>query len=251
MGSLFELTFVEIPELTSSTGKTVLSVAVSDFYSLPDDLDEVSGYRIEEKSSAFLTKHGQETAKFLILKELQRYVPFKLGGYWRDPDSDIDWDKSLFRSNREHLLFLNEVGSRQWCPKVCYPEISNLFFAGDFCQNPITIATVEAAVVSGLQAAREVGRNEKIGKPIEIIEPDSYPETLMAVWKVALAPYAFGAKYWSASYDSLNEVTRAAGSGVSGGVLGSAASLVVESAMKASAVGIEWCNAMRSILNWR
>jgi hypothetical protein len=218
MDSRFKLTFVERPEL-SSFDKTILSVAASDYYALPDDLD---------------------ISKYLVLRELNQYVPFRLGSHYEDVNSDVDWDKTFFISNKDHPLFINEVGSERWCPEVCYPKISNLFFAGDFCRNFITIATVEAAVVSGLRAAKELLRRENIDNSIEIIEPDFYPKSLMAVLKVALAPYAVGAKCWSVSSDSQ-----------AGGLLESATSVLAESTMAASFGAIEWWDAVRSIYGWK
>jgi hypothetical protein len=234
MGSPFQLTFVEIPQL-SSQAQTVLSVAAPNYYALPEELD---------------TKEGRKESQYLLLKDLQRYIPFNLGNRWGDPSSDIDWNKSFFRSNKAHPLFINEVGSEQWCPKVNYPELSNLFFAGDYCQNMITIATVEAAVVSGLQAARALVSKEKIDKSIEIIEPDYYPESFIAALKIALAPYALAAKCWSASLEFFDKADDAGPTGA-GGSLGSAASLSAEAATAAIATAMEWWDAMQSIYGWR
>ncbi len=37
-----------------------------------------------------------------------------------------------------------------------YSELPSVFFAGDFCRNEVKMATVEAAVLSGLHSARAV-----------------------------------------------------------------------------------------------
>jgi phytoene dehydrogenase-like protein len=172
MGSNYKLTFVAIPPATSHTDKTVLSVAVSDFYSLPDDQNEMQ----------------DQAVIYLILKELRRYVPFNLGDHWGDPSGDVDWENSFLNLNARHPLFINEVGIELWCPEASYPEISNLYFAGDFCKNRIMITTVEAAVVSELEAAKALCLKERIGGPIEIIEPDSYAQSLMACGKLLWRP---------------------------------------------------------------
>jgi hypothetical protein len=149
-------------------------------------------------------------------------------------------------------LFINEVGSEQWRPKVSYLEkISNLFFAGDFCENPITIATVEAAVVSGLQAANALGRNENIGNVIEIIQPDYYPQSLMAVLKLVLAPYAVGAKCWSASSGSFDTMNWGAGSGEAIRLVSRAASLSADGSTAAALAAMKWWEAMGSLYGWR
>ena len=182
LDSLFEITFVDVSGRGSNTDNTVLAVAVSDFYSLPDDGDEAEAepqrratLRAMIRDVDYLSEQAQQTAKFLILKELNRYVPFKLGDYWEDQNSDVDWDKSFYHSNKEHPLFINEVGCRDWTPKVWDPRLPNVFFAGDYVENPITIATVEAAVVSGLQAARELVRKKKMEATIEITMPEFIP----------------------------------------------------------------------------
>jgi predicted NAD/FAD-binding protein len=246
MGSKFDLTFVQIPKRVSGTDNTVLSLAISDFYSLPDNMKKQDD-RFIGISYDIVSSQGASNAKYLVLQELQRYVPFKLGTQWEDPDSDVDWENSNFHSNKQFPLFINEVGSSQWCPKVKYPEIANLFFAGDFCQNPITIATVEAAVVSGLQAARELALKERISHSIEIIKPDAYPESLMAIWKIALAPWAYSAKYWSVSHDSFNRLTEGDRPSIKADISTHAISVLAESIMTASVVGMEFSDALRSV----
>ena len=124
LDSLFEITFVDVSQRTSKSENTVLAVAVSDFYSLPDDNDQpladnvapvasnnavpapasvapvepkpkVIPWALHSDDEDYLSVQAQETAKFLILKELNRYVPFKLGEKWGDPKSDVDWEQIL------------------------------------------------------------------------------------------------------------------------------------------------------------
>ena len=266
LDSLFEMTFVDISQATSGAGNTVLAVAVSDFYRLPDDsvrpVTPVAGNaaRTARKpdvipwasigpSAYVLSAQAQETAKFLILQELNRYVPFKLGEKWGDPKSDVDWDKSFYHSNEEHPLFINEVGSRDWSPKVWDARLSNLYFAGDYCLNPIDIATVEAGVVSGLQAAQQLARNEGIKAKIEITLPEFYPESAMAVWKIALAPYAAAAKCWSDAQVMVDRLAHGAGLREAVGLLGGAASMLAETVTKASEAMVESWRAAVSFWN--
>jgi flavin-dependent amine oxidoreductase len=268
LDSLFEMTFVDVSQTTNRAGNTVLAVAVSDFYRLPDDrvrADSLSANAAPAEpkpdvipwaaigpSNDDLSKQAQETAKFLILKELSRYVPFKLGEKWEDPDSDVDWEKSFYHSNEEHPLFINEVGSREWSPEAWDSRLPNLYFAGDYCRNPIDIATVEAGVVSGLQAAQALAQNEGIHAKIELTRPEFYPESAMAMWKIVLAPYAAAAKCWSDAHVMLNRLTDGAGLREAVGLRGSAASMLAETATKASETVIESWKAVLSFYNpWK
>jgi len=120
-----------------------------------------------------------------MLKELQRFLDFKL--------EDVDYDRCHVQTNVGEELFVNQVGSWDNRPKASC-EIPNLFLAGDFCQNFVDVVTVEGAVVSGLLAAEALRRKHKIGAPIDIIRPDSYPAFLPAALAAALRPAAFAAK---------------------------------------------------------
>ncbi len=262
LDSLFEITFVDVSQPASDGDNTVLAVAVSDFYSLPDDAvepDAADAAPVESKHGPtpapsihhvdYLSAQAQQTAKFLILKELNRYLPFRLGDRWGDPKSDVDWDKSFYRSNKDHPLFINEVGSQEWTPKVWDERLPNVYFAGDYVDNPIMIATVEGAVVSGLQAARELARREEIDAKIEITRPQSYPESLMALCKIGLAPYAAVAKCWSDAQGMFSRAARGAGLREVVGLSGDPAALVAETATKAAEAAIEYWKAMQAIYN--
>jgi hypothetical protein len=255
LDSLFDMTFVDISR--SSADHTVLAVAVSDFYRLPDDdpLDGANAARVSPKDDALpspvdlssdqLSEQAQQAAKFLILRELHHYVPFRLGDHWKDQKSDVDWDNSFYHSNKDHPLFLNEVGSRDWSPKVWDSRLPNLYFAGDYCLNPIDIATVEAGVVSGLQAAKALAHNERLDAKIEIILPEFYPESAMAMWKVALFPYAAAAKCWSDAQTISDRLAHGAGLREAVGLPGGAASMLAETVTKASEAMVEcWKGAL-------
>jgi hypothetical protein len=138
---------------------------------------------------------------FLILSEFSHFVTnFKLGKYWNDADSDIDWDQTRIGTGSNQRLFINQVGSQQSLPYSHYPQIDNLYFAGENRNNPISIATVEAAVCSGNQAAQVICRNHgQLAEipPVEVLLPDTYPMVLLLALKLGLAPYAALAKYWA------------------------------------------------------
>ena len=80
--------------------------------------------------------------------------------------------------------------------------ISNLCFAGNFCQNRIGMMTVESAVASGLEAARAIVKRRG-GEPVDIIEPSAGNDLLYVWLRYAWAPYAVAAKAWSDGSDVL------------------------------------------------
>jgi phytoene dehydrogenase-like protein len=186
LNSKYSLTFVQIEEL-SGPNKTVLAVAASDFDALPVRLKEAPGPEGIIHTLSHEVKNELKHAARAILKEFQRYVPFKI-------EEDVDWDNTFFQPNLDQQLFLNEVGSQRWTTEVSYTEIDNLYFAGNSCANSIMIATVESAVYSGLQAARAVVQRYRHPDPVSIIDPKSYPTPLLLALKIMLAPYAALAK---------------------------------------------------------
>jgi hypothetical protein len=177
--SLYDLTVLDLEQiwhddpLMSKNGKrrTVLCVAASDYYGL---------------ASADGRQERQQ-----ILKELREYMPVF-------DDADVDQDCTYFDNNYDDELFLNIVGGRQWQPESHYPDaIENLFFAGDCTINPVRMATVESAIVSGLQAARGIWETARLGAPIEIKMAAAPPLPLVVALKSWLAPWAYAAKCWS------------------------------------------------------
>lgn len=140
----------------------------------------------------------------IMLRELQRFLDFKLGPTTLDQNlrnDDVEYSRCHVQTNVGEELFVNQVGSWDDRPKATC-EIPNLFLAGDFCQSFVDVVTVEGAVVSGLLAAEALRRRRGIGAPIDIIRPETYPAFLPAMLAVALRPAAFAAKAVSVA-DSL------------------------------------------------
>ena len=189
-GSRYHLSFTDISQWWSNDPNvkdvTALVVTASEFYAIPSSDPNEDAYD--------------------MIKELHGYMPslFNVGEYWGHQDSDIDWDKSHFWNNKREELYVNLVGNLQYALEPTYQEIPNLFFAGNSCRNIIDIATVEASVVTGLNAAEALRSKVGLGGPIEIIEPDAYPESAVIAMKLLLAPYAVGAKWWSMMNDALS-----------------------------------------------
>ena len=139
--SQYALTFIQVPYLASELDvPMVLAIAISDFISLPLDLDNLTG-EFDTKSILVLRRHAEK----LVLEEFSKYIPIDVEG------GDVNWQKTYLKTNTTQKLFLNIVGSSECAPQVHYPEIENLYFAVGTQENPITVATLECAVYGGTQ----------------------------------------------------------------------------------------------------
>jgi flavin-dependent amine oxidoreductase len=184
-GSDYDLTFIDLSQLWDDPGMkdiTALTVGASDYWALPSD-NPREGFHA-------------------LVRELARYVPdFNPGHNWEDEDSDIDWKRSYYQSNLTDVIFINEVGTWDWRPETHYAAIPNLFFAGDFCRNKIDMATVEAAVTSGLNAAIALQQQTPLGEPIKILRPNTCPSSMLRSMKLMMSPSAYAAKWWQTVAD--------------------------------------------------
>lgn len=191
-GSSGYLTYIDISQLWNNlTDKphTVLVLAASDRNFYPSNPDTDWG--------------------FLMLKELATYLPVvDPGKHWGDPNSNIDYDRTIPQNNHKHPLFLSDMNSEHLLVEPYYPEqLRNVFFAGDFCRNDVNMATVESAVLSGLHAAQELVRKTG-GRPDVTVVPPSLPSAAQyAAAKVALLPLAYGALAWSAARAGIRDLT--------------------------------------------
>jgi hypothetical protein len=144
-----------------------------------------------------------------MIHKLHEYLPvFDPGKHWKDPTSDVCWERTRFLSNDANKLFINEVGSWQWRPEAAYDALPNLFFAGDFCRTDVDMATIEAAVLSGLKAAQALWRRRPLGDPIIIAESSAHGDATFLAMKLALLPYAYWAKWWSIAIDAAPELAK-------------------------------------------
>jgi Flavin containing amine oxidoreductase len=159
-------------------GRTVLAVSSSDTAGLPGT-----------------TTYADAQA---ILLELAEYLPFDPGTKWGD-SPDIDWEHTRYEPNSDSQLFINQTGTDAWRPDASSSHISNIYVAGDFCNNTVGMTTIESAVTTGLQAAQVIVRRNRHGHPVKIIPPDTNVLfDLGYVWlRYAWAPYAVAASLWS------------------------------------------------------
>jgi hypothetical protein len=194
-GSRFCLAFTDISQtwegVTDFADGTVLAVSASDLYGLPG------------------TAPADDAQAMLV--ELGEYLEFDAGTAWGE-SADIDWERTRYDANADAQLFLNETGTDVWRPKTVYEPISNLYFAGDFCDNHVGMTTIESAVTTGLEAARAIVERRGTGAPVEILKPGYGPVAsdlygALYVWlRYALAPYAFAASAWSRGGDFVRSI---------------------------------------------
>jgi hypothetical protein len=144
-----------------------------------------------------------------MLRELARYLPglFEVGACWGD-SPDIDWTQTRYDANDDARLFLNEAGSDIWRPTTTSDAIDNVCFAGDYCVTEVDIATVEAAVTSGAQAAQAIVARRGVGAPVDVLSPRTYAEWRFLALRYWLAPAALAAKAWSTAVETVRAASR-------------------------------------------
>jgi hypothetical protein len=187
--SRYDLTFLDLSQIWhddplikfNGEVRTVLALSASDDFALP-------------------AGRPHEEFGLLMIQELHEYIGgFECPATWGDQNSDIDWEFSYFNPSLMQL-FTNVVSGLRWQPHTHYPEnISNLYFAGDCVQNDIEMATVESAVVSGLLAASEIWKKKKLGAPINIVTPKTWPRSIILALNTLMLPSACAAKSWSSA----------------------------------------------------
>jgi phytoene dehydrogenase-like protein len=181
-GSQLSLAFTDISQnwegVPEFAGRTVLAVSSSDTGGLPGTDTDADGQA--------------------ILMELAEYLPFDAGTKWGD-SPDIDWSHTVYETNADSQLFINQTGTDAWRPDPSSSHIANIYLAGDFCNNDVGMTTIESAVTTGLAAAKVIVQRNRHGKPVTIIAPDkSILADASYVWlSYAWLPYAFASSFWS------------------------------------------------------
>ncbi len=191
LGSQLKLAFTDISQtrddpafLKAFPSNTVLAVSCSEPAMLPGDI------------SGGLSQDAEAMAK-----ELQEYVSFK--------DGDLDRSQIRYRENTDVQLSLNAVGTETSRPQAHCDEIENLYFAGDFCENPFGITTVEAAVATGLAAVNAlVQRRSGLGPEFEIEIPSAPPAADFVAMRYAWLPFAYAARAVSKASKAAEDAER-------------------------------------------
>jgi uncharacterized protein with NAD-binding domain and iron-sulfur cluster len=133
---------------------------------------------------------GGEAQGYEIIRKLCEYLPFINPGERWGKGGDIDWDRTRVITNKEHQLFLNGAGAEAWRPYTHVPGLENIFFAGDYCRTDVNMATIEAAVQSGVLAAQAVQAADGTGHPILLQPHDLYANNALLLAKLLATPLA-------------------------------------------------------------
>ena len=164
--SKFGLSFIDVSRTWPGYDASVLQVIASDFIPLQTLSEDKAAER--------------------IIDELGKYLPFEM----------TDISGCVSQPHLKEPLFINDEGAWHFRPKVrdeeeLTKELTNLYLAGDYCRVPVDLASMEAAISSGLQAAAAIA-----GQPIDEVRriPPEYPEKLLILAKCALMPIAALAK---------------------------------------------------------
>jgi protoporphyrinogen oxidase len=187
LDSKYKLSFVANSRIWPGIDHTYLNIVASDSRPL-NKLDAPTSFTSDkERGVGSLNLEAPATAIEHILHEFRKFVHFE--------NNEIEIELVQIDRNVGRELFINEVGSWKWRPTT-RTRVENLFLAGDYCKTFIDVVSLEAATVSGLQAAECVRQYCGLGDPIKILRPKRYPSPLFWPLKLALAPYAVAAKLW-------------------------------------------------------
>lgn len=162
-GARFGLSLIDVSNVWSGYEKTVLNLIASDFHSL------------QTLSS--------EQAVEVLMAEIRRFLPIERN----------DVERYVFQPHAHEPLLLNDLGAWHFRPEAT-TELENMFLAGDYCRSPVDLASMEAAILSGLKAAEALRLKRNIGTPVEILEPEVHPEWLLRLSRYILTPIALVAK---------------------------------------------------------
>jgi len=167
LDSRYGISFIDVSQTWEIPDRTVLNLIASDV----TDLESVS----------------PSVAVAALMDDLRRYLP---------PFDVADVERITFQSHKKQPLFMNDVGNWQFRPSA-RTQVHNLFLAGDYCQTPVDLVSMEGAVCSGLAAAEALRADLGIGWPISVLSPETYPRWLFVLGRMVLLPAAAIAKLWT------------------------------------------------------
>jgi len=167
-GGRYALSFIDVSQHWSGCNGTVLSCISSNFQPLTS-----------------LSPNAQARE---LLSEIQAYLPI--------PAEDVErWHVS---SNVDTPLFQNTPSSWHNRPEV-RTRLGGLYLAGDYVQSPVDLATMEAAVFSGMQAATAILDDQKVAHAARPKAPPHLPGPLMKLIAAMSRPLSGPLWLWARS----------------------------------------------------
>jgi len=163
--SRYGISFIDVSQTWRTTNETTLNLIASDV----TDLESLS----------------PQIAVSALMEDLRRFIPF----------SPTDVKLITFQSHDGQPLFMNNVVCWSFRPSA-RTQVKNVYLAGDFCQNPIDLVSMEGAVSSALIAADAIRTDLAVGSPVQVLVPPVYPRWLTVLGRFALLPCAAIAKGW-------------------------------------------------------
>ena len=163
-GSPLKTSFIDISQHWGSLrdqGRTVLDVIASNFVPLQG------------------LPHGKMAD--LIIKDVLD---------WLQLDRSVIQGYSLHDNVRKQL-FLNTVGAWGYRPGTD-TKIPNLYIAGDYCKSEADLTTMESAVESGINTARDLLSRLNLPTNIKPLPLEYVPRTHIWMWKIPMWPLAYG-----------------------------------------------------------
>jgi uncharacterized protein with NAD-binding domain and iron-sulfur cluster len=136
----------------------------------------------------------------MVVDEIREYLPIFT-------QRDVAGEPHL-QTHVAQPLFINTVGSWLFRPTARFALHPNIFRAGDFCQTEADLATMESAVMSGINAAAEI--LQQAGKrvhmtPLSIGEP---PQAALTLLKYMGLPLVAPIGLWKRMQGRLTQWTR-------------------------------------------
>jgi len=156
--SRYGLSFIDVSQHWPNLAHTALSIIAANFDALSP-----------------LSKADQEA---YLVRELQEYIPTL-------KKSDIA--HSSMHPNLDDPLFLNTVGAWKYRPGT-RTRIPNLYIAGDYCKSEADLTTMEGAVISALNTARQILTDNGGAADAGPMPLPLFPRWAAALMKVATLP---------------------------------------------------------------
>jgi uncharacterized protein with NAD-binding domain and iron-sulfur cluster len=186
----YSMTFLDFTQIWTDLDTTMLNVSVSD----PVGLMSLDPEHRNDDGELIIDLDAPTTALEYVLKEVLaalRSLPITL--------DDVDLRRTLYDVLTGEELFANMAGSWARRPETSTP-VSNLWLAGTYVKNPIDVATIEGAVMTGAMAAEAVRRDRASGEPpVTVLQPEEFPVEMYQALRIAWTPFVGMAKLWASS----------------------------------------------------